>query len=106
MSLVAAVVVAAGRGLRTGTPQPKQFQPLGGEPVLRHSLATFARHAGIARVQAVIHPDDAALYAQASNGLDLLPPAFGGATRQASVRAGLEALAGKPPDIVVVHDAA
>ena len=35
-----------------------------------------------------------------------LPPAVGGATRQASVRAGLEALAAHPPAIVLVHDAA
>ena len=57
-------------------------------------------------MQPVIHPDDAALYQAAVAGLDLLPPVHGGATRQASVRAGLEALAPRRPDLVLVHDAA
>ena len=42
----------------------------------------------------------------AADGLDVLPPVFGGATRQASVRAGLEALGAHQPEIVLVHDAA
>jgi len=103
---VAAVVVAGGRGLRAGGDLPKQYRSLGNVPVLRQSLAIFARHAEIDLVQPVIHRDDGALYAEAAKGLDLLPPAFGGATRQASVRAGLEALASQRPAIVLVHDAA
>src|SRR5262249_16407908 len=103
---VAAVVVAGGRGLRAGGDLPKQYRTLGNVPVLRQSLAIFANHAGIQWVQPVIHRDDGALYAEAAQGLSLLPPAFGGATRQASVRAGLEALADKSPAIVLVHDAA
>jgi 2-C-methyl-D-erythritol 4-phosphate cytidylyltransferase/2-C-methyl-D-erythritol 2,4-cyclodiphosphate synthase len=54
----------------------------------------------------VIHREDGALYTEAAQGLAVLPPAFGGATRQASVRAGLEALAERNPAIVLVHDAA
>jgi 2-C-methyl-D-erythritol 4-phosphate cytidylyltransferase/2-C-methyl-D-erythritol 2,4-cyclodiphosphate synthase len=57
-------------------------------------------------VQPVIHPDDRERYANEAAGLALLPAAFGGATRQESVRAGLDALAPKTPDIVLVHDAA
>jgi 2-C-methyl-D-erythritol 4-phosphate cytidylyltransferase/2-C-methyl-D-erythritol 2,4-cyclodiphosphate synthase len=57
-------------------------------------------------VQPVIHADDAALYRAAAAGFDLLAPVSGGATRQASVRAGLEALVIHAPDIVLVHDAA
>ncbi len=103
---VAAIVVAAGRGLRAGGTLPKQYRQLLGEPVLRPSLASLTGHAGIACVQPVIHPDDAALYRTAAEGLDLRPPVAGGATRQASVRAGLEALEPQRPDIVLVHDAA
>ena len=103
---VAAVVVAAGRGLRAGGNLPKQYRKLAGEPVIRSSLSLFAWHGEIAAVQAVIHPDDRACYDAAATGLRLLPPVPGGATRQASVRAGLEALSARAPDIVLVHDAA
>ena len=103
---VAAVVVAAGRGLRAGGNLPKQYRELAGEPVIRSSLSLFAWHGQIGAVQTVIHPDDRADYEAAAKGLRLLNPVLGGATRQASVRAGLEALSDRAPDIVLVHDAA
>jgi 2-C-methyl-D-erythritol 4-phosphate cytidylyltransferase/2-C-methyl-D-erythritol 2,4-cyclodiphosphate synthase len=103
---VAAVVVAAGRGLRAGGGVPKQYRFIGGEPVIRSSLALMAWHGEISAVVPVIHPDDAAAFAAAAKGLKLMSPIFGGTTRQASVRAGLEALSSHPPDIVLVHDAA
>src|SRR5262245_1667543 len=103
---IAAVVVAAGRGLRAGGDLPKQYRRILGEPVVRPSLAAFALHRGIFALQPVIHPDDGALFQEASNGLELLPAVPGGATRQASVRAGLEALERHRPDLVLVHDAA
>ncbi|MSO68310.1 MAG: bifunctional 2-C-methyl-D-erythritol 4-phosphate cytidylyltransferase/2-C-methyl-D-erythritol 2,4-cyclodiphosphate synthase [Pseudolabrys sp.] len=103
---VAAVVVAAGRGLRAGGNLPKQYRQLAGEPVIRSSLSLFAWHGQIGAVQTVIHPDDRGDYEAAAKGLRLLNPVLGGATRQASVRAGLEALSDRAPDIVLVHDAA
>jgi 2-C-methyl-D-erythritol 4-phosphate cytidylyltransferase/2-C-methyl-D-erythritol 2,4-cyclodiphosphate synthase len=103
---VAAVVVAAGRGIRAGGNIPKQYRQLAGEPIIRSSLALFSWHGQVAAVQAVIHPDDRGSYEAAAAGLRLLPPVHGGATRQASVRAGLEALSGRAPAIVLVHDAA
>jgi len=103
---VAAVIVAAGRGLRAGGQLPKQYRELAGEPVIRSSLSLFAWHGQVGAVQAVIHPDDRAAYEAAAKGLRLLSPVAGGATRQASVRAGLEALSGRALDIVLVHDAA
>jgi 2-C-methyl-D-erythritol 4-phosphate cytidylyltransferase / 2-C-methyl-D-erythritol 2,4-cyclodiphosphate synthase len=103
---VAAVVVAAGRGLRAGGDLPKQYRQILGEPVIRPSLATLAGHAAIAAVQPVIHPEDAALYRPATEGLALLPAVPGGASRQASVCAGLEALEPLAPALVLVHDAA
>ena len=103
---VAAIVVAAGRGLRAGGGLPKQYRFIGGEPVIRSSLALMAWHGQISTVVPVIHPDDTIAFAAAAKGLKILPPVFGGTTRQASVRAGLEALAQHPPDMVLVHDGA
>ena len=103
---VAAIVVAAGRGLRAGGDVPKQYRDVASQPMIRPSLAVLAEHRGISVVQPVIHPNDAPLFAAATAGLNLLPPVFGGATRQASVRAGLEALSARHPDLVLIHDAA
>jgi 2-C-methyl-D-erythritol 4-phosphate cytidylyltransferase/2-C-methyl-D-erythritol 2,4-cyclodiphosphate synthase len=105
-SQVAAIVVAAGRGLRAGGDVPKQYRSLHGRPAIVPSLAAFARHGNVSLVQPVIHPDDAALFAAATGGFELRPAVPGGATRQASVRAGLEALVEARPDIVLIHDAA
>jgi 2-C-methyl-D-erythritol 4-phosphate cytidylyltransferase/2-C-methyl-D-erythritol 2,4-cyclodiphosphate synthase len=102
----AALIVAAGRGYRLGGALPKQYLPLAGRPVLRHSLETFARHPAIDAVRVVIHRDDLDLYEQAARGLDLLPPVEGGATRQDSVRLGLESLDEVKPTRVLIHDAA
>src|ERR1700688_2856334 len=88
--VVAAVVVAAGRGVRAGGNGPKQYREIGGEPIVRSSLKGLAGHPGIGLVQPVIHPDDADLFRAAAAGLDVLDPVFGGATRHASVRAGPE----------------
>lgn len=106
MPVTAALIVAAGRGSRFGGALPKQYARLGGVPVLRRTLQAFARHPRVAAVLAVIHPDDAALYAGAADGIGLAAPVHGGATRQASVRAGLEALASLRPDLVLIHDGA
>jgi 2-C-methyl-D-erythritol 4-phosphate cytidylyltransferase/2-C-methyl-D-erythritol 2,4-cyclodiphosphate synthase len=106
MAGVAAVVVAAGRGSRAGGDVPKQFRPIGGESMLRRALSMFVEHGKVELVQAVIRPEYIETYRRSAAGLDLLPPAFGGATRQASVRAGLEALAARKPETVLIHDAA
>jgi 2-C-methyl-D-erythritol 4-phosphate cytidylyltransferase/2-C-methyl-D-erythritol 2,4-cyclodiphosphate synthase len=103
---IAAVIVAAGRGHRAGGDLPKQYRQVAGDPVIRPTLAAFLAHKQVAAVQPVIHPDDAPLFRAATAGLSALPPVHGGATRQASVRAGLEALGGAAPDIVLIHDAA
>ena len=99
-----ALIVAAGRGVRAGGGAPKQYLPVGGTALLRHAIAGL--QASGLPVRVVINPGDRALYDTATAGLDLPPPIHGGATRQESVRAGLEALAGDPPEIVLVHDAA
>src|SRR3954451_1194294 len=103
---VAAVVVAAGRGTRTGLDYPKQYKVVGGSPMVRESLRAFTTHPAVDIVVAVIHPDDGARFAAAAAGLEVAKPVLGAATRQGSVRAGLEALAKEAPEIVLVHDAA
>ena len=100
------LIVAAGRGRRFGGALPKQYAPLGGVTVLRHTLQAFLSHPRVQGVRVVIHPDDVDLYRAASTGLDLLEPVFGGATRQDSVRLGLESLQDAGIQNVLIHDAA
>lgn len=97
----AVVIVAAGRGSRAGGEMPKQWQMLGDQPVVARTVAAFA---GLAdHVVLVIHPDDRAR----AEGLGLdVALVEGGATRDASVRAALEALAGQGIDRVLIHDGA
>src|SRR5437870_988728 len=99
-SRIAVLLVAAGKGERSGRAQPKQYESLGGKPMLQRSAEAF----GNLPVQAVIGPGQERLYAAAMPGW---PSAVtGGARRQDSVRLGLEALAADPPDFVLIHDAA
>jgi 2-C-methyl-D-erythritol 4-phosphate cytidylyltransferase/2-C-methyl-D-erythritol 2,4-cyclodiphosphate synthase len=107
---VVALIVAAGRGSRAGEGVPKQYRPLNGRTVLDLTLDCFLTHPRVDQVVVVIHPDDAELYSKAIGSADrskgLLPVAYGGETRQDSVRNGLEALSDTKPDLVLVHDAA
>jgi 2-C-methyl-D-erythritol 4-phosphate cytidylyltransferase/2-C-methyl-D-erythritol 2,4-cyclodiphosphate synthase len=100
----AAVIVAAGQGLRAGQPLPKQFARWRGKPVVRHSAEALAA-AGVAPIVVAI-PDGADDIA--AEALDGLAVRFvtGGATRQQSVRIGLEALGLDKPELVLIHDAA
>ena len=102
----AAILVAAGRGLRAGSGGPKQYRSIGGQTVIFRAMAPFCRHPQIFAVQPVLNPDDTVAFNEAVSELRHEPPASGGATRQASVHAGLEALASQKPDIVLIHDAA
>ena len=107
MGMVAAVVVAAGRGQRVGGDIPKQYRRIGGVPVIRATLSAFSAHPHVDLVQPVIHPSDDELFGAASSGLaKLLRPVAGASTRQGSVLAGLQALQKDPPEIVLIHDAA
>jgi len=106
MSGVAVLVVAAGKGERVGGIVPKQYASLMGKPVLRWTLEALARQTDVTAIQVAIGPEQEALYADAVAGLNLRAPIVGGATRQESVRLGLEALADAVPDIVLIHDAA
>jgi 2-C-methyl-D-erythritol 4-phosphate cytidylyltransferase / 2-C-methyl-D-erythritol 2,4-cyclodiphosphate synthase len=102
----AAIIVAAGRGLRAGSGGPKQYRSIGGQTVIFRAMEPFCRHPQIFAVQPVLNPDDMAMFNTAVSKLRHAAPANGGATRQASVHAGLEALADLKPDVVLIHDAA
>ena len=105
MSKTIALITTSGRGVRFGFDGiPKQYLPLAGVPMLRHSILAFLNHPQIDDVICVINKDDVALYEDAVIGLDLLNPVFGGETRQVSVRKGLEALKEYKPDKVLIHD--
>ncbi|RAI60452.1 bifunctional 2-C-methyl-D-erythritol 4-phosphate cytidylyltransferase/2-C-methyl-D-erythritol 2,4-cyclodiphosphate synthase [Roseicella frigidaeris] len=105
---IAALLMTAGRGTRFGADQPKQYLPLLGRPVLRHAAEALLAEATVTLLQPVCAAGEEARVAGLLQGLPALPPVPGGATRQESVRAGLEALARResPPAIVLVHDAA
>jgi 2-C-methyl-D-erythritol 4-phosphate cytidylyltransferase/2-C-methyl-D-erythritol 2,4-cyclodiphosphate synthase len=102
---IAAVIVAAGKGLRAGQPLPKQFTVWRGKPVLRHAAEKL--RAGSVGTLCVAIPEGADELVRAMlAGLEPLLLVTGGETRQDSVRAGLEALGASAPDFVLIHDAA
>ncbi|MXO85340.1 bifunctional 2-C-methyl-D-erythritol 4-phosphate cytidylyltransferase/2-C-methyl-D-erythritol 2,4-cyclodiphosphate synthase [Altererythrobacter aurantiacus] len=101
----AAVVVAAGTGSRTGLDIPKQFAEWNGKPVLLHSLESLAR-AGADPIVVAIPEAFENLAREIVAGFDKVRLVHGGATRQASVRAALEAMAEDQPELVLIHDAA
>lgn len=105
----AALIVAAGRGLRAGGSTPKQYVVVaGGEAILGRTVRVFVDSGDIDRVAVAIGPGDTELYTQAvgQNHPKLISPVTGGDTRQQSVLNGLRALAPYRPDLVVIHDGA
>ena len=104
---VAALIVAGGRGARFGGDTPKQYRPLLGRSVLERSIQPFLDHSAVSFVAVVIRKEDGELFAKTVPPHDRLrAPIVGGATRQESVRLGLEALADEPPVAVLIHDGA
>jgi 2-C-methyl-D-erythritol 4-phosphate cytidylyltransferase len=105
----AALVLAAGRGTRLGADRPKAFVRLAGVPLVVHSVRSLSAAQGIDWIQVVVPAGDAGLWREAQSALEglegLLPAVPGGAERQDSVQAGLDALAADV-DLVAVHDAA
>lgn len=108
---IAAVLVAGGVGGRAlsadGAGTAKQYRPVGGRPLIRWALDPFLSHPRITTVQPVVHRDHIETFAAIAPASGKLRPAVvGGASRQASTLAGLDALADEAPDIVLIHDAA
>ncbi len=101
----AAIVVAAGKGLRVGGDVPKQFRQWRGKPLVRHSVEALLA-AGADPLVVVIGTDTQANAEAALAGLTGVRFVTGGASRQDSVRNGLEALVPDAPARVLIHDAA
>ncbi|WP_347303904.1 bifunctional 2-C-methyl-D-erythritol 4-phosphate cytidylyltransferase/2-C-methyl-D-erythritol 2,4-cyclodiphosphate synthase [Croceibacterium sp. TMG7-5b_MA50] len=105
---LAAIIVAAGQGLRAGQPLPKQFALLDGVPVLRRAIDALVR-GGVRRFVLAIPAGAEEIVAKCLSGLAdgcNVATVTGGTTRQASVRAALEILVDEPPVAVLIHDAA
>lgn len=101
----AAIVVAAGKGLRAGGDVPKQFANWRGMPLLRHSVE--ALHEAGAEPLVIVIPDGVdELARSALAGIEGVSLCKGGETRQISVRNGLESLVEGAPELVLIHDAA
>jgi 2-C-methyl-D-erythritol 4-phosphate cytidylyltransferase / 2-C-methyl-D-erythritol 2,4-cyclodiphosphate synthase len=105
MTRIAVLIVAAGKGIRAGGVVPKQYAPLSGRPMLLRSVEAFQGLEG-AEIQVMIGPGQDDLYREAMLDCDIRLPRPGGASRQETVRLGLEALAELSPDIVLIHDGA
>jgi 2-C-methyl-D-erythritol 4-phosphate cytidylyltransferase / 2-C-methyl-D-erythritol 2,4-cyclodiphosphate synthase len=103
---IGAVVVAAGTGSRAGGEKPKQYQVIGGRPVVWWALKSFCDHPSISHIQPVIGAGQNDLFASATKDLAIDPPVIGGETRQESCRRGLEAIARHTVTHVLIHDAA
>jgi 2-C-methyl-D-erythritol 4-phosphate cytidylyltransferase len=106
---VAALVLAAGRGVRFGGAIPKAFVLLAGRPLLVHALSAMTATPAVDWVMPVVGASELAGLGAIESDLasirGLLPPVVGGTERQDSMKAGLAAL---PPQVefVAVHDAA
>ena len=113
--MIAALIVAAGRGERMGAERAKQFLPLGDRPVLAHSVQAFAGHHEVDQVCLVVGREDLDhCRDRVLAGMALEKPltlVAGGEERQVSVGHGLNAMAaifgqgaGAPAGIVLIHD--
>ncbi len=98
----AALIVAAGRGTRAGGDRPKQWQTLAGARVIDWTLRAFQDLPEVSHIKIVLHRDDIEGFVKP----DGTSVTAGGATRAASVRAGLEALAHEGCTRVLIHDVA
>ena len=105
---VGAIIVAAGASSRMGAAGDKTLADLAGEPLIARTVDVFERCATVECVALVVSKRNRAAVAairEEKGWRKTMPPALGGARRQDSVRAGLEAL---PKDCgwIVVHDGA
>lgn len=105
MTRIAQILVAAGKGARIGGKLPKQYRSIGGKMVLRRTIEATLAEPRISETIVVVAKDDAYITELISD-LENVRAVTGGATRTASVKAGLAALAENPPELVLIHDGA
>jgi 2-C-methyl-D-erythritol 4-phosphate cytidylyltransferase/2-C-methyl-D-erythritol 2,4-cyclodiphosphate synthase len=103
---IVALIVAAGSGTRAGAGVPKQYRRIGGRAVIAHAFDALAAHPRIAAVHIVVGAGQETLLGEALGERRPATVTPGGATRRASVLAGLETIAALPPTHVLIHDAA
>ncbi|WP_208441974.1 bifunctional 2-C-methyl-D-erythritol 4-phosphate cytidylyltransferase/2-C-methyl-D-erythritol 2,4-cyclodiphosphate synthase [Bartonella raoultii] len=106
---IAAIILAAGRGERAGSPHevPKQYRLLGQKPIIYHTVHCFLQHPAITTIILVIHPEDHQICEQAlAEFKERLIIVEGGNTRQISTLHGLQALKKFNPQYVHIHDGA
>lgn len=100
------IIVAGGKGLRMGTDIPKQFLPIGGKPVLMHTLEAFYRYDKNITMIVVLPESQQAYWNELCHNHHFVLPhkvACGGETRFHSVKNGL-ALVDDENGLVGVHD--
>ena len=109
MTRIAQILVAAGKGARAkgvrGDDLPKQYRLIGGKAVLRRTLEATQADPRITETIVVIAEDDPYI-SELISDFENIRTVTGGATRTASVKAGLAALTDSPPDLVLIHDGA
>jgi 2-C-methyl-D-erythritol 4-phosphate cytidylyltransferase len=102
-----AILVAAGRGERMGSAQPKAFLPLAGAPLLLRAARPFEQSASIAAIVAVVPQGEVEHGRDVLKGLRKVKAVVpGGPKRQDSVLLGLREIPAGFDDLVLVHDAA
>jgi 2-C-methyl-D-erythritol 4-phosphate cytidylyltransferase len=105
-----ALIPAAGSGSRMGLEIPKQYQMLGGKPLIQYAIDVLCAQARLQQVFVVLAPQDTHFKQHDWSAYKgrLEPLYCGGATRAASVLNGLVGIAGavEPDDWMLVHDAA
>ena len=102
-----ALIPCAGNGSRAGTAGPKQYERVGGQPMVWHTLSAFAGVKRIARTLVVVAANDG--FFERNPTTSALVVQCGGATRAQSVANGLRELrrvGATDDDWVLVHDAA
>lgn len=102
-----ALIVAAGSGNRVGGKMPKQFRPVRGQPMIRHSFAALSGHPDISDVYVAIGDGQEQMVLSSLNNLPSPTIVVGGTTRRESVRNGLAAIAADGgAGRALIHDAA
>lgn len=99
------IIVAGGKGMRMGTDLPKQFLPIGGQPIIMHTIRQFYEYNSLINIILVLPVSHQQYWRGLIKEYDFKIPhqiADAGETRFDSVKNGLEKAKGK---LIAVHDA-